>query len=127
MNEIYRERRTRSMAGKFFRAPRTRPLFPSPGWFDDLLMNWTMDQEALKVQLFRFIDTLPRLRDPKSVSSHLREYLEEAGKELPWWVRLGVKLIPSRGFGGRLLAGTARWNAEHMARASLPAPPSTKH
>ena len=41
------------------------------------------------MQLFRFIETSPLLRDPKSVSSHLREYLEEAGKELPGRVRLG--------------------------------------
>ena len=28
------------------------------------LMDWTMSDEAVKVQLFRFIDALPRLHDP---------------------------------------------------------------
>ncbi len=117
MTETEREQRTRAYGREIFaRAEHQGPHFLSPSWFDDLLMNWTMDQEALKVQLFRFIDTLPLLRDPQSVSSHLREYLEEAGKQLPWWVRLGVKFLPSKGFASRLLARSARWNAEHMAR-----------
>jgi len=88
----------------------------SPAWFDDILMNWTMNEEALKVQLFRFIDTLPLLRDPEEIAGHLREYLQQAGGHLPWWVRLGARFLPQRGVWGRLLAGSARWNATHLAR-----------
>jgi RHH-type proline utilization regulon transcriptional repressor/proline dehydrogenase/delta 1-pyrroline-5-carboxylate dehydrogenase len=100
----------------FARIDRHGPLPFTPSWFDDRLMNITMREEALKVQLFRFIDTLPLLRDPVAVSEHLREYLEAAGPSLPWWVRLGTKLLPRRGFWARLLARAARWNAEHLAR-----------
>ncbi len=35
-------------------------------------MGLTMDNEALKVQLFRFVDCLPYLHDPMEVSRHLR-------------------------------------------------------
>src|SRR5262249_26031047 len=69
----------------FARIDRHGPLPFTPAWFDDRLMNLTMREEALKVQLFRFIDTLPLLRDPATIADHLREYLEEAGKRLPWW------------------------------------------
>ena len=64
-------------------------------------MGWTMGDEALKVQLFRFVDALPRLHDPAAIAGHLREYLGEAGDAVPWWVRCGVRLLPERGLGGR--------------------------
>jgi RHH-type proline utilization regulon transcriptional repressor/proline dehydrogenase/delta 1-pyrroline-5-carboxylate dehydrogenase len=111
------EERTRAYGREIFaRADRHGPLPFTPAWFDDKLMNLTMSEEALKVQLFRFIDTLPLLHEPASVADHLREYLDEAGKQLPWWVRLGTKLLPRHGVWGRLLAGAARWNARHLAR-----------
>ena len=34
---------------------------------------------------------------------------------MPWY-RYGVRILPSDGLGGRLLAIAAKWNAEHLAR-----------
>ena len=34
----------------------------TPAWWDDRLMEWTMADPAVKIQLFRFIDALPLLR-----------------------------------------------------------------
>ena len=34
--------------------------------------------QAVKVQLFRFIDVLPQLQTAEATTSHLREYFEEA-------------------------------------------------
>lgn len=117
MTDADLERRTQAYGHEIFaRIDRQGPLPLSPAWFDDKLMNLTMSEEALKVQLFRFIDALPLLRDPESISAHLREYLEAGGKRLPWWVRLGTRLIPRRGFWARTLAWAARWNAQHLAR-----------
>ena len=89
----------------------------SKAWFDERLMGLSMGNEALKVQLFRFVDTLPYLIDsPVEISRHLREYLHEAEADLPWWVRQGMKFIPKGGLGGKLLAKAARTNAAGMAR-----------
>ena len=100
----------------FARVDRHGPPAFTPAWADDRLMNWTMGAEALKVQLFRFVDALPRLHDPAAIAGHLREYLGEAGAAVPWWIRNGVKLLPAAGLGGRLLAKAATFNAEHLAR-----------
>lgn len=117
MNTDSREYRTLAYGREIFaRMDRHGPMPFSPAWFDDILMNWTMNEEALKVQLFRFIDTLPLLRQPEEIAGHLQEYLEQAGPHLPWWARIGARLLPHRGFWGRLLAGSARWNATHLAR-----------
>ncbi len=100
----------------FARLDRGGPLLFSRSWWDDKLMALTMGNEALKVQLFRFVDTLPYLNDPKEVGRHLREYLNEARDQLPWWVRSGIGWIPESGLAGRLLAKAAKTNAETMAR-----------
>jgi RHH-type proline utilization regulon transcriptional repressor/proline dehydrogenase/delta 1-pyrroline-5-carboxylate dehydrogenase len=100
----------------FGRLDRGGPILFTRGWWDDKLMGLTMGNEALKVQLFRFVDTLPYLNDPKEVGRHLREYLTEAKQSLPWWVRRGIGLIPMNGFAGRMLAKQAKSNAETMAR-----------
>ena len=101
----------------FARLNRQGPALFSKPWLDDRLMGFTQSNEALKVQLFRFVDTLPYLIDsPAEISRHLREYLAEAGDKLPWWVRKGVKLLPGRGLPGALLARATRANASRMAR-----------
>ena len=45
----------------------------SPSWWDERLLSWTMGDEAIKVQLFRFIDVLPLLHSSREVNRHLRE------------------------------------------------------
>ncbi len=112
------ETRTRTYGREIFaRLDRQGPVLFTRGWLDDRLMGLTMDNEALKVQLFRFVDTLPYLiNDPREIGRHLREYLNEAGDKLPWWVRAAVRFLPERGLGSRLLARAARSNATGMAR-----------
>src|SRR5258708_22655827 len=72
----------------FGRLGRSGPLLFSPRWWDDRLMEWTMSQKDVKVQLFRFVDVLPLLRTPASIVRHLREYFAEAGDGVPGWLRL---------------------------------------
>src|SRR5580765_5321713 len=86
----------------FARLDRGGPLPLTRRWLYDRLMGVTMDHPALKVQLFRFVDTLPYLTEPRDVARHLREYLNEAADDLPWWARIGRKFIPERGLGSRL-------------------------
>jgi proline dehydrogenase len=43
--------------------------------WDDKLLAWAMASPGLRVQLFRFIDTLPALRSKPEVARHLQEYL----------------------------------------------------
>ena len=73
------DRLTRTYGEELFARIDTRgPMQLSPTWFDDRLMEWSMADEAVKVQLFRFIDALPLLRSPADISRHLREYFGEA-------------------------------------------------
>jgi RHH-type proline utilization regulon transcriptional repressor/proline dehydrogenase/delta 1-pyrroline-5-carboxylate dehydrogenase len=92
------------------------PFLFSPGWLDERLMEWTMQEEAVKVQLFRFIDVLPLLRSPAAITQHLREYFTEAGNHIPPWMRRGLRWLPENGLAARLTASLAFRSAERMAR-----------
>src|SRR5207244_12966973 len=93
-----REERTRAFGRDLFaRLDRRGPLVFSPAWLDDQLMQWSMGDEAVKVQLFRFIDALPNLHSPDDVSQHLKQYFAEAGDALPPWLRRAVGWLPQRG------------------------------
>jgi RHH-type transcriptional regulator, proline utilization regulon repressor / proline dehydrogenase / delta 1-pyrroline-5-carboxylate dehydrogenase len=100
----------------FARVNRSGPLLLTPAWLDERLMEWTMSNPALKVQLFRFIDCLPLLQTPAAINRHLREYMGEAGPRLPGWIRRGVTWLPERGLLGDLVAKAAHHSAERMAR-----------
>src|SRR5207237_965115 len=71
-----REERTRAYGQDLFaRLDRRGPMVFSPAWLDDQLMQWSMSDPAVKVQMFRFIDALPNLRTSSEISQHLKEYL----------------------------------------------------
>jgi RHH-type proline utilization regulon transcriptional repressor/proline dehydrogenase/delta 1-pyrroline-5-carboxylate dehydrogenase len=88
----------------------------SPAWWDDRLMGLSMANEALKFQMFRFVDVLPQLTTPASIVEHLREYFAEAADHLPRPAHWGLGLLPRNGPVARLVAGAVRWGARRLAR-----------
>jgi len=70
---------------------------PDAKGLKDKLADWAMQDDAFKVQLFRFVDTFPTLPDSASIHQHLMEYLGEAPApgmnkpELPPGMGLGLK------------------------------------
>ena len=85
-------------------------------WWEDRLLNWAMEDEAVKVQMFRFVDVLPMLKDHISISRHLEEYFQEVRERLPWAARLGLDLSSGNSILSRALAWNARTNATRMAQ-----------
>jgi len=79
-------------------------------------MALTMRDPALKVQLFRLVDTLPALRSDRAVTRHLREYLRSVDGHLPAALKRMVQWLPEDGLTGGLVAGAARFNATRLAR-----------
>jgi RHH-type proline utilization regulon transcriptional repressor/proline dehydrogenase/delta 1-pyrroline-5-carboxylate dehydrogenase len=79
-------------------------------------MSWAMNDEAIKVQMFRFVDVLPMLKDHTAISRHLEEYFEDVRDRLPWAARLGLEMSTGNNILSRALAYNARTNAARMAR-----------
>lgn len=108
---------TRTYGSELFARLDGRGALPfTPSWLDDRLMDWSMADEAVKLQLFRFIDVLPVLRTPETIGRHLREYFAEAGNSLPGWARVGLRWLPRHGLAVQLLAWAAHLNATRLAR-----------
>ncbi|MBW2305708.1 MAG: L-glutamate gamma-semialdehyde dehydrogenase [Deltaproteobacteria bacterium] len=84
-------------------------------WWMGKLMDWCLGNEALKVQMFRFIDVLPTLRDHKHIARHLEEYFVHSGLELPAALEWGMASISSSSIAARLASREARRNVSQMA------------
>jgi RHH-type proline utilization regulon transcriptional repressor/proline dehydrogenase/delta 1-pyrroline-5-carboxylate dehydrogenase len=110
------DQRAREIGRSLFEQIGRGPSFWNRSWWDDRLMDLTMGDPTVKVQLFRFIDVLPTLRAPEAVRDHLAEYLAEAGDRVPWWLKFPLAIAPSGSLGARVLAHLARGGALHMAR-----------
>ncbi|MBI2949314.1 MAG: L-glutamate gamma-semialdehyde dehydrogenase, partial [Verrucomicrobia bacterium] len=83
------------------------------------LLNWSMANEAVKTQLFRFIDVLPSLRSSSEVTEHACTYLGTCSGGLPVPVRGVVRL--SRIFPW-LTAFAARQSVVRLAHQFILAP-----
>lgn len=119
---------------------RRRPVPCTRAWLDDLGMAWTMRDDQVKVQLFRFVDALPGLRTPTAIAEHLAEYLGPVAGRLPfpaawvlgrmrgspWLTRLaalaatiGVRQLARKFIAGedlpRIIAEVTRLRHRHLA------------
>ena len=111
------EDRTQQIGRELFdRLNRRSPSIFHGKWWEDRLMSWAMQDEAVKVQMFRFVDVLPMLRDHAAIARHLDEYFEEVSERLPWAARLGLQVSANNSILSRALAYNARTNAYRMAR-----------
>ena len=98
---------------------RRRPSMFERRWWDDRILGAAMADESLKVQMFRFVDVLPRLKTHRDVTRHLQEYFLEVKEHLPFaveMVRFGVEHLSPDSVLSRALAYNARGNAARMAR-----------
>ena len=98
---------------------RRQPSIFERRWWDERILGAAMSDESLKVQMFRFVDVLPRLRTHREVTRHLQEYFQEAKEHLPWaveMVRFGVEHLSPESVLSRALAYNARANATRMAK-----------
>ena len=94
----------------------TRPRIWNRRWWDDRMMAWSMQDESLKVQLFRFVDVLPMLGSADSVTEHLQEYLETVKDKLPTAVRVALGVARRTPFTRAAVARAARLSAQDFAK-----------
>jgi RHH-type transcriptional regulator, proline utilization regulon repressor / proline dehydrogenase / delta 1-pyrroline-5-carboxylate dehydrogenase len=110
--EIFARVRGQSRANPFLRG-------------DEWLMNFVLRDEAVKSQLFRFVDTLPALRNSQQISGHLREYLLAAGGRLPRVLQTAARHWPSNGWSAPI-AAVVEWGVRRMARKFVAADDSAE-
>ena len=94
---------------------RRKPTVFERRWWLDHILEWAMQDESIKVQMFRFVDVLPMLKSSTTVTKHLQEYFDEVRTRLPVSARLGLDVAQPDSLLGKALAVNARTNARKMA------------
>lgn len=111
------EQETREIGREIFaRIEMPAPSTFSPHRWDERMLEWCMQDEEVKVGLFRFIDVLPTLRTSEQVIHHLREYLVPHEEALPPVLRWSLRAVSPRSPAAPALALAVRWNARRLAR-----------
>ncbi|QIR40750.1 L-glutamate gamma-semialdehyde dehydrogenase [Tolypothrix sp. PCC 7910] len=83
--------------------------------WDDKLLAWAMSNPGLRVQLFRFIDTLPALRSKAEIAAHLQEYLGDESVELPAALKGMLNFANPDSMPGQVAATTVATAVETLA------------
>ncbi|MEI7818237.1 MAG: hypothetical protein WCI45_13705, partial [Desulfuromonadales bacterium] len=65
-------------------------MFNKGAWMGKV-MDWSMQNEAFKIQMFRFVDAFPSLTTSKLLTDHIREYFGEE-KDMPPVLKTGAKM-----------------------------------
>ncbi|HEX2931141.1 MAG TPA: proline dehydrogenase family protein, partial [Candidatus Binatia bacterium] len=112
MNDITSEPEIQRLARALYqKAARNKPsLFEA----QDLLgrmIDWSLEDESLRVALFRFVDVLPSLESSAEIGRHLEEYFARVDHALSGLVFLAQAL-----HAGTLVAPVVRRNVIRLAR-----------
>jgi RHH-type proline utilization regulon transcriptional repressor/proline dehydrogenase/delta 1-pyrroline-5-carboxylate dehydrogenase len=100
----------------FANLQHSEPQFWQRRWWDDRLLDWSMRDEQLKVQLFRFVDVLPMLQTPDAVMEHLDEYLGLVRDKLPATFSTALGVAKRMPFTRAAVARAARLSATDFAK-----------
>ena len=98
----------------------------SAAFWSDKLMDWSMKDEAFKVQLFRFVDAFPTLKTSESIYDHLNDYLSQPGVTPPPGFNLGMSLgglakgLMAKTMSGQITGMAEKFIAGTDAASALP-------
>ncbi|MGH7774904.1 MAG: L-glutamate gamma-semialdehyde dehydrogenase [Candidatus Binatia bacterium] len=106
------EREIKRVARTLYRkAAEHKPsLFEPQDWMGRMI-DWSLEDESLRVALFRFVDVLPSLDSAAEIGRHLREYFARVDHALGGLVFLAQAL-----HAGWLVAPVVRHNVVRLAR-----------
>src|SRR5437016_6821358 len=106
------EKAVQELARSLYRqAAEHKPsIFESQDWLGKMI-EWSLEDESLRVALFRFVDVLPSLDSAAEIGRHLEEYFAKVDHAFGGLVFLAQALR-----AGWLLAPVARHNVTRLAR-----------
>ncbi|HBZ57084.1 MAG TPA: L-glutamate gamma-semialdehyde dehydrogenase, partial [Syntrophobacteraceae bacterium] len=96
-------------------ADTTPSVFRKDYWMGKV-MDWCMENEAFKVEMFRFVDVFPHLTSPESVAKHLQEYFCRPDQDFPLTFQWGIKSVSHTSVAAKMVAKTIANNITTMAR-----------
>jgi len=89
-------------------------VFAKAFW-QDQLMDWSMRDEAFKVEMFRFVDVFPVLENGEQVARHLKEYFCRPGQNFPKALQWGLAAVSPKSRIAKMAAGRIEKQIKGMA------------
>ena len=88
-------------------------------WWSGKVMDWSMKDEAFKVEMFRFVDVFPTLRSAAEIAQHLKEYFCRPGQDFPAAFQWGLKAVAPTSLVAKAASAAIRKNMEAMAKGFI--------
>ncbi|MGH7846838.1 MAG: L-glutamate gamma-semialdehyde dehydrogenase [Candidatus Binatia bacterium] len=102
---------TQLAEGLYRKAAEHKPSIFEPGDWIGKMIEWSLQDESLRVALFRFVDVLPSLDSAAEIGRHLEEYFSKVDHAFGDLVFLAQAL-----HAGWLVAPLVRHNVTRLAR-----------
>jgi RHH-type transcriptional regulator, proline utilization regulon repressor / proline dehydrogenase / delta 1-pyrroline-5-carboxylate dehydrogenase len=83
--------------------------------WDDKVLDWTMANPGLRVQMFRFIDTIPSLQSKAEIANHFQQYMSAEAVELPSALKGMINFSDANSFPAQTAAATITKAVETLA------------
>jgi RHH-type proline utilization regulon transcriptional repressor/proline dehydrogenase/delta 1-pyrroline-5-carboxylate dehydrogenase len=96
-------------------AGETPSIFRKDYWTGKV-MEWCMQNQAFKVEMFRFVDVFPYLTRPESVSRHLQEYFCRPDQNFPLALQWGIKSVAPDSMAAKMIAKSIANNITAMGK-----------
>ena len=62
-------------------------------WWSGKMMDWSMKDDAFKVEMFRFVDVFPTLKDHVQLAEHIQEYFCRPEQDFPASFQWGLSRV----------------------------------
>jgi len=100
----------------FDRMKGQTPSVFNKDWWSGKIMEFSMKDEAFKVEMFRFVDVFPTLRDHVQVAQHLQEYFCRPDTNFPATFQWGLNMVKPDSMVARMAAGQIEKQMTGMAQ-----------
>ncbi len=113
------EQQIKQIGHKIFEGSQAASKIFKKNFFADLMMDWAMKRQDIKVEMFRFVDVLPTLMTKSQIVDHLKEYFLADDKDFPLAIQSGLKVALSNPITSKVTAATVKQNVSSMAKAFI--------
>ncbi len=84
-------------------------------WWSGKVMDFSMKDPSFKVEMFRFVDVFPTLKNPIQIAEHLQEYFCRPEQDFPATFQWGLGKVKPDGMVAKMAAGQIEKQVVGMA------------
>ncbi len=116
MDVLNVEQEIKSLGQEILKKSREQtPSIFNKNWWNGKILEYCMQHEAFKQQLFAFIDVFPTLKTLEQIQTHIEEYFKRPSLRLPSSIQLGL-LAAESSITANLAIAALKKNISNMAQ-----------